>query len=89
LECVEDILELLKEQEHKDKMFHALEEDWKRLKNLLKEQEEERRNIVHWLGKFCAYLDFKDECWTYEENLAFFRKKMREQFGWDVADDED
>ena len=27
---------LLKEQEHKDKMFHALEEDWKRLK----EQEE-------------------------------------------------
>jgi hypothetical protein len=24
---------LLKEQEHKDKMFHALEEDWKRLKD--------------------------------------------------------
>lgn len=31
----EDALELLKEQEHKDKMFHALEEDWKRLKELL------------------------------------------------------
>jgi len=30
--------ELMKEQEHKDKMFHALEEDWKRLKELLKEQ---------------------------------------------------
>ena len=30
---------LLKQQEHKDKMFHALEDDWKRLKELLKEQE--------------------------------------------------
>ena len=27
-----DVLNLLKEQEHKDRMFHALEEDWKRLK---------------------------------------------------------
>ena len=35
----DDALALLKEQEHKDKMFHALEEDWKRLKELLKEQE--------------------------------------------------
>ena len=33
------ILSLLKEQEHKDRMFHALEDDWKRLKELLKEQE--------------------------------------------------
>ena len=32
-----DALILLKEQEYKDRMFHALEEDWKRLK----EQEEE------------------------------------------------
>ena len=35
-----DALALLNEQEHKDKMFHALEEDWKRLKALLKEKEE-------------------------------------------------
>ena len=28
----DDALALLKEQEHKDRMFHALEEDWKRLK---------------------------------------------------------
>ena len=33
------ILALLKEQEHKDRMYHALEDDWKRLKELLKEQE--------------------------------------------------
>ena len=36
---IEDAEELLKEQEHKDRMFHALEDDWKRLKELLKEQE--------------------------------------------------
>lgn len=38
-EDAEQILVLLKEQEHKDRMFHALEDDWKRLKELLKEQE--------------------------------------------------
>jgi len=38
-----DALALLKELEHKDRMFHALEDDWKRLKGLLKEQEA----IVH------------------------------------------
>lgn len=31
---------LLKEQEHKDRLYHALEEDWKRLKELLNEQPE-------------------------------------------------
>lgn len=36
-----DALTLLKEQEHKDRMFQALEDDWKRLKELLKEQEAE------------------------------------------------
>ena len=35
----DDALVLLKEQEHKDRMYHALEDDWKRLKELLKEQE--------------------------------------------------
>lgn len=38
-EWVSDALALLKEQEHKDKIFHALEDDWKRLNELLKEQE--------------------------------------------------
>ena len=32
---------MLKEQEHKDRMFHALEDDWKRLKELLEEQQKE------------------------------------------------
>ena len=34
---LDDAIALLKEQEHKDRMFHALEEDWKKLK----EQEHE------------------------------------------------
>ena len=38
-ELERDALALLQEQEHKDKMFHALEDDWKRLKELLKEHE--------------------------------------------------
>ena len=36
-----DVFAILKEQEHKDKMFHALEDDWKRLNELLKAQETE------------------------------------------------
>lgn len=42
-ELYKNALALLKEQEHKDKMFHALEEDWKRLRALLKEQENARK----------------------------------------------
>ena len=37
---MDDAIALLKEQGHKDKIFHALEDDWKRLKELLKEQEQ-------------------------------------------------
>ena len=43
-----DALALLKEQEHKDKMFHALEDDWKRLKDLLKEKEEHEPTLKEW-----------------------------------------
>ena len=38
-ENIQDAIAMLKEQEHKDRMFQALEDDWKRLKELLKEQE--------------------------------------------------
>lgn len=40
MEYIDDAISLLKEQEHKDRMFRALEDDWKRLKELLKEQPE-------------------------------------------------
>ena len=42
---INNTLVLLKEQEHKDRIFHALEDDWKRLKELLKEQESERNPV--------------------------------------------
>ena len=38
---IDNAISLLKEQEHKDRMYHALEDDWKRLKELLKKQETE------------------------------------------------
>jgi hypothetical protein len=41
-----DALAMLKEQEHKDRMYRALEDDWKRLKELLKEQEEQIRQLT-------------------------------------------
>jgi len=47
----EDALELLKEMEHKDRMFHALEDDWKRLKELLKEQEKHPVIVCPYCGK--------------------------------------
>ena len=50
IRCVNDLHDdavvLLKEQKHKDKMFHALEDDWKRLKELLKEQKEQIRQLT-------------------------------------------
>ena len=33
----------------KDRMFHALEDDWKRMKELLKEQDERIKNLEHQL----------------------------------------
>lgn len=57
---IRDTLELLKEQEHKDKMFHALEDDWKRLKELLKEQEA----IIEQYHKADTFLETHG--WTWE-----------------------
>ena len=47
-----DALALLNEQEHKDKMFHALEDDWKRLKELLKEQDAEIEKLKRFVNGF-------------------------------------
>ena len=76
-----DALILLKEQEYKDRMFHALEDDWKAM---LKERDEEHRRLLSWLGKFCRHIDNGDAWLTDEENIAFFKKKMKQQFGWDT-----
>ena len=44
----ENVIAVLKEQEYKDKMSHALEDDWKRLNELLKKQEA----IIEQLNRF-------------------------------------
>ena len=51
---------------------------------LLKEQSEERRRLLSWLGKFCRHIDNGDAWLTDEENIAFFKEKMKQQFGWDT-----
>ena len=48
----------------------------------LKEQEEEHKRMISWLSKFCRNIDNGDKWLTDEENLEFFREKMKQQFGW-------
>ena len=49
---------------------------------MLKEQKEERKRVLSWLSKFCRHIDNGDKWLTDEENLEFFREKMKQQFGW-------
>ena len=51
---------------------------------LLKEQDEEHKRLLSWLGKFCRHIDNGDAWLTDEENIAFFKEKMKQQFGWDT-----
>lgn len=59
-------------------------EDAEQILALLKEQEEEHKRLVSWLSKFCRHIDNGDKWLTDEENLAFFKEKMKQQFGWDT-----
>lgn len=65
-----DALTLLKEQEHKDRMFQALEDDWKRLKELLKEQEAVAPVLV---GRMW-------ECGKCHAPVGIFMDDQRDQF---------
>ena len=51
---------------------------------LLKEWEAERERLVTWLAKFCRHIDNKDRWLSDDESLAFFKEKMRRQFGWNT-----
>ena len=51
---------------------------------MLKEQDEEHKRLLSWLGKFCRHIDNGDKWLTDEENIAFFKEKMKQQFGWDT-----
>lgn len=54
---------------------------------LLKEQDEERKRLISWMGKFCAHVDTDFQPMPDEENTRFFCEKMRTQFGWEVSGD--
>lgn len=44
----------------------------------------ERERIVKWLARFCRHIDNGDEWLDDEHNLAFFKAKMKQQFGWET-----
>ena len=46
--------------------------------------DEEHRRLLSWLGKFCRHIDNGDAWLTDEENISFFKEKMKQQFGWDT-----
>ena len=45
---------------------------------LLKEHDEEHRRLLFWLGKFCRHIDNGDAWLIDEENIAFFKEKMKQ-----------
>ena len=55
---------------------------------LLKEQEKERERFINWLGRFCAHVDQQFQPLPDEQNIKFFREKMKQQFGWEVSGDD-
>ena len=67
-----------------DEILTLTQEQAKEIVALLKEQDEEHRRLLSWLGKFCRHIDNGDAWLTDEENIAFFKKKMKQQFGWDT-----
>lgn len=52
---------------------------------LLQEQVEEQKRLVNWLGKFCSHVDQHFQPLPDEQNIEFFRQKMKQQFGWEVS----
>lgn len=55
--------------------------------DLLREQEEEQKRLVNWLGKFCSHVDQHFQPLPDGQNIEFFRQKMKQQFGWEVSGD--
>ena len=53
---------------------------------LLKGQEEEKKRMITWLAKFCRHIDNGDRWLTDQENLEFFKEKMKQQFGWEFPE---
>lgn len=54
----------------------------KGLEKGLEESLEEREHVISWLSKFCLHIDMADKHLSDAEALEFWKKKMKEQFGW-------
>lgn len=52
--------------------------------HLLKEQDEERKRLISWMGKLWAHVDTGFQLMRDEEKTRF----MRKQFGWEVSGDD-
>ena len=92
LDMFREVLALLKEQQEYIEYWSAKYDEYGKAymkvrderDALLKEQDEEHRRLLSWLGKFCRHIDNGDAWLTDEENIAFFKEKMKQQFGWDT-----
>ena len=80
-DTVGDALAMLKEQQQQ---IWELQDQVEYLTDKQKKQDEEHRRLLSWLGKFCRHIDNGDAWLTDEENIAFFKEKMKQQFGWDT-----
>lgn len=43
-------------------------------------------NFFSWMVKYCQHIDNIDKPLTDEENLEFFRRKIKEQFNFDICE---
>ena len=46
----------------------------------------ERKMLLSWMSKFCTHIDNPNPQ-SDEENYEFFKRKLKEQFGWTFEDD--
>ena len=99
VECMEDVENVIKKLSDVSAMLFQMYKDETDKENisirydqflavdnsieLLKAKQGEHKRLVSWLSKFCRHIDNGDKWLTDEENLEFFREKMKQQFGWD------
>lgn len=47
---------------------------------------EDKEQFLSWLSKFCRHIDMGDKPYTDAEAYEFWKKKMNQQFGWEVTE---
>lgn len=49
-------------------------------------ENEDIHNFFSWMVKYCQHIDNIDKPLTDEKNLEFFRRKIKEQFNFDICE---